>query len=255
MSTPRNIAIAAAREAGKFLLQLSQKEIKYQMKSVHDILAEGDLQSEKIIIEKIRKAFPDHSILSEEKGDEVHKKEFLWVIDPIDGTINFARKIEEYAISIALCQNKQIILGVIYQPIINKLYVAEKGKGAYLNNNKISASHETDTNNALAATDNSSELTKRIKNFNILSKICSEVRHIRIFGSCALHMTKLAEGKLDFYFKTSFNFWDFAAGIILLEEAGGKITDFTGKAISKESKNIIASNGVIHNAALNLILA
>src|SRR5690348_17474944 len=102
MKAPKQIAIEAAKEAGKLLLRLSQDEIKYQMKSAHDILAEGDLQSEKIIIDKIKAAFPNHSVLSEEKGEEDHNKEYLWVIDPIDGTINFSRKIEEYAISIAL---------------------------------------------------------------------------------------------------------------------------------------------------------
>ena len=253
MSTPRSVAIDAAKEAGELLLQLSKEDIKYQMKSEHDILAEGDLQSEKIIIDKIKGSFPRHSILSEEKGEEDLDKEYLWVVDPIDGTINFSRKIEEYAISIGLCHNGEIELGVIYQPVTGKLYVAEKGKGAYLNDQKITVSKETKTNNSLVATDNSSKIDARTSTFQILSKICTEVRHIRIFGSGALHLTKVAEGKLDFYYKPRCNFWDVAAGIILIQEAGGKVTDFNGNPISQASKDILASNGHLHSSALSLI--
>lgn len=253
MNTPKQVAITAAKDAGKLLLQLSQDDIKYQMKNTHDILAEGDLKSEKLIINRIKQTFPDHSILSEEEGEENHGKEYLWVIDPIDGTINFSRKIEEYAISIALCHNGDVELGVIYQPATNKLYVAEKGQGAYVNDRKIIVSEEQAAINALVATDNSSKIDARIETFRILSKICTEVRHIRIFGSGALHLARIAEGKLDFYYKARFNFWDYAAGIVLVQEAGGKITDFEGKAISGESKNIIASNGNIHTTAVNLI--
>lgn len=254
MNTPKHVAITAAKEAGELLLQLSRDDIKYQMKNAHDILAEGDLKSEKLIIDRIKQAFPDHSILSEEKGEENHGKEYLWVIDPIDGTINLARKIEEYAISIALCHNGKVELGVIFQPVTNKLYVAEKGQGAYLNDRRIIVSEEQEVINALVATDNSSKIDARIETFRILSKICTKVRHVRIFGSGALHLARIAEGKIDFYYKARFNFWDYAAGIVLLQEAGGKITDFEGKAISGESKNIVASNGVIHASALNLIV-
>jgi len=253
MDNTKQIAISAVKEAGRLLLDLSQDDIRFQMKNAHDVLAEGDLRSEELIISRIRKEFPDHSILSEEEGEEVHGKEYLWVIDPIDGTINFSRKIEEYAISIALCRKGEIELGVIYQPVMDKLYVAEKRKGAYLNDKKINVSSEQETINALVATDNSSKIDTRIANFQILSKICSEVRHTCIFGSGALHLAKIAEGKLDFYYKSRFNFWDYAAGIILIQEAGGKVTDFEGNIISRDSKNIIASNGVLHKKVLDLI--
>ena len=201
MNSPKQVAIAAAKDAANLLLQLSQEDIKYKIKNVRDILAEGDIKSESIILDRIKQAFPQHSILSEEKGEENHGKEYLWVIDPIDGTINFARKIEEYAISIALCHNGETELGVIYQPKTGKLYVAEKGKGAYLNDKRITVSKEKETINALVATDTTSKIDTRIENFTILTNICPHIRHVRIFGSCALHMAKLAEESLIFILK------------------------------------------------------
>ncbi len=253
MKTPREVAIEAAQESGKVLLKLLEKDIKFQMKNTVDIQAEGDLQSEKIILNIIKQHFPDHSFLSEEMGEELRKSEYLWIIDPIDGTINFSRKIEEFCISIALSHKGVLVLGLIYQPILNKLYVAEKSRGSFLNGEKLSVSTESDLINCLAATDNSSKLETRAENFKILYKICSQVRHIRIFGSAALHLAKLAEGKLDFYYKTRFNYWDYAAGIIIIQEAGGKVSDFAGNLISVDSKDIIASNGLVHTHALQAI--
>jgi myo-inositol-1(or 4)-monophosphatase len=253
MHSPREVAIAAAKEAGALLLRLSEEDIRYTMKNQHDILAEGDLQSEEIILKHIKDAFPAHCILSEEKGEVIRDSEYIWVIDPIDGTINFSRKIEEFCISIALVHRGEIVLGVLYQPVLDKLYVAEKGKGASLNEQKIVVSKETALINALVATDITSNVDKRKETFDVLNTICADFRHLRIFGSSALHLAKIAEGKLDFYFKTAFNYWDFAAGILLIEEAGGKVTDVDGDRISKDSPNIIASNGILHKAAVELV--
>lgn len=253
MDSHKQVAIEAAKEAGNILLRLSKETVSYRMKNRLDIQAEGDLISEKYIIGRIKQSFPHHSILSEEKGEEIHNADYLWVIDPLDGTINFSRNIEEYAVSIALCKNKEVKLGVIYQPVTDNLYIAEEGKGSYLNGKKIVVSSQRETISALAATDNSSNPEARRDTFRILSHICTKVRHIRIFGSGALHLAKIAEGKLDFYYKTRFNFWDYAAGVILLQESGGRVTDFSGKPVTIQSKNIIASNGVIHAASLRLI--
>lgn len=253
MQSYKQLAIEAAKEAGEILLSLSKKDINYQMKNAHDILAEGDLKSEKTIIKKIKSSFPHHSIFSEEAGEENHNSEFLWIIDPIDGTINFSRHIEEYCISIALSKNDEIILGIVYQPALGKLFVAEKGQGAFMNGQKISVSHESELINSLLATDNSSRQDARIETFNILSKICTEVRHIRIMGSGAMHLIRIAEGQLDLYYKSRFNYWDYAAGILILQEAGGKITDFEGSPINRNSKNILASNSMLHNKALEII--
>jgi myo-inositol-1(or 4)-monophosphatase len=142
MTDFQKVAIEAANEAGALLLELSKSTIKYQMKSSHDIQAEADLQSEELILRKIKTAFPTHSILAEESGEEMHESEYLWAIDPLDGTINYARGIEEYCVSIALCRRGQTILGVLYHPTLQLLIVAEKGQGTYLNGEKLEVSRE-----------------------------------------------------------------------------------------------------------------
>jgi len=253
MTPYKQVAIDAVKEAGELLSQLSKNDIKYKMKTPHDILAEGDLISEEIIINKIKSHFTNHSILSEEKGEENLSPEFLWIIDPIDGTINFSRHIEEFCISIALQVKERVILGLIYQPLTDKMYVAERGKGAYLNKKRIFVSKEKDIIKSLIATDISSNLEARTKTFRILSNISSQVRHVRIFGSSALHLTRLAEGQIDLYFKTVFKYWDFAAGMIIAEEAGGIVTDFEGNPLNRNSKNILATNNILHPIALKII--
>src|SRR5476649_1022518 len=137
MTDFKNVAVAAAQEAGDLLLELAKNPIKYRMKNSHDIQAEADLLSEELILRKIKTAFPTHSILAEESGEEIHESEYLWAIDPLDGTINYARGIEEYCVSIALCHRGQTILGVLYHPTLQLLIVAEKGHGAYLNGEKL----------------------------------------------------------------------------------------------------------------------
>ena len=249
----KNVAITAAKKAGKILLNLSASKIRYKMKAKHDILAEGDIKSEKAIIDEIKRHFPTHGILSEEMGEYIKKSEYLWVIDPIDGTINFSRQIEEYCISIAVEHRGKLILGLIYQPALDNLYIAEKGKGAYLNGKRITVSDEKEVISMLLATDSSSKIDTRIRNYEILAKACKEVRHIRIFGSGALHLAKIAFGNIDIYYKTKANYWDYASGALLVKEAGGIVTDFQGNKFSRTSKGIVASNGKTHTKILKML--
>lgn len=253
MTTYREAAESATRKSGALLIELSKSDVAYKMKSSHDILADADLRSEEIIIETIKAAFPGHDILSEEAGQQSKGSKYLWAIDPIDGTINFARHNEEYCISIALSEDDQLILGVIYQPALNKLYVAEKGQGAYLNGKKIMVSKESELINCLAAVDNSSKMDLRIKTFDAVRRVVTQVRQLRVMGSSALHLARMAEGQLDFYFKFSFNFWDYAAGMLILEEAGGKVTGIEGGPLTRSSKNILASNGLVHDKAQSVV--
>jgi myo-inositol-1(or 4)-monophosphatase len=223
------------------------------MKSSRDIQAEADLRSEAIIIDKINKAFPSHSIFAEESGEEIHESEYLWAIDPLDGTINYARGIEEYCISIALSQNGQTVLGVVYHPVLRQLYVAEKGKGAYLNGQKLKVSSESGLANCIIATDNTSHLEDRHKNFSLMVEVADEVRQIRVFGSAALHLVRVAQGQLDFYFKLRYNHWDFAAAALIVQEAGGVVTDTKGRALTRNSKSILAASSAIHAQAMALL--
>ncbi len=165
MNDFKTVAIEAAKQAGEILLELAKTPIKYEMKNSRDIQVEADLRSEKLIISKIKAAFPAHSIFAEESGEEIHESEYLWAVDPLDGTINYARGIEEFCIPIALSQHGQTILGVIYHPVEQQLFVAEKGEGAFLNGKKLEVSNEAKLVNCLVATDNTSHLEDRRKNF------------------------------------------------------------------------------------------
>ena len=251
----RRVAIEAAREAGTLALSLSKSKIEFQMKGAYDILAEADTKSEHIIVEKIKANFTTHSILSEENGDVENGSEYLWVIDPVDGTINYERHINEYCVSIALEHNGELILGVIYQPVYDKLFVASKANGVTLNGQAISVSKESNLINTLFSTENSSKMDVRTGDFKILLDICEKVRGVRIFGSGALHLAALAEGHIDFYFKTRFNYWDIAAGVVLIREAGGKVTDFDGHQLNRDSANIVASNSILHEDVIALLKA
>lgn len=253
MNDYRTVAIEAAKEAGAVLVKFSRGPIRYRMKSERDIQAEADLESEKVIKSKIKSAFPDHKILAEESGEDGVESEYLWVVDPLDGTINYARGIEEYAVSIALCRNGEIILGVIFQPALDRLLVAEKGRGAYLNGEPLTLSDEAELRNCLAATDTSSNLEARRYNFELLVKVAAAVRHVRIFGSTSLHLARIAQGQIDFYYKTRCNYWDVAAGALMVQEAGGIVTDMQGQPLTRESKTILAGTSAIHAKALNLL--
>lgn len=250
MNSPRDIAIKAARKAGDYTLTFLDKKVSYTMKTAHDIQAEADLGAEQIIISMIKTAFPGHDIFAEESGREDSQSDYLWVIDPIDGTINFSRHIEEYCVSIALCHKGKIILGVIYQPVLQKLIIAEAGKGTYVNGKKVSVSEESELINCLVDTDNSSDIEARKRNIDILSDFSSKVRHVRVFGSAAMGMARIAQGQIDIYFKTAFNYWDYAAGIVIVQEAGGMVTDIDGNGINIGSKNILACSKAMHKQAL-----
>lgn len=253
MNDYREVAIAAAKDAGGIILKLAQHPLAYDKKSERDIQAEADLESEKSIKNQIKSAFPGHSILAEESGAEAGGSDYLWVIDPLDGTINYARGIEEYAVSIALCKRDEIVLGVIYQPALGKMLVAEKGEGAFLNDKRLSLTGESELVDCLAATDTTSNLDLRRRNFELLANVASAVRHVRLFGSTSLHLGRIAQSQIDFYFKTHINFWDVAAGTLILQEAGGIVTDIDGRPLTAKSKTILAATKVIHPKALSLL--
>jgi myo-inositol-1(or 4)-monophosphatase len=141
---------------------------------------------------------------------------------------------------------------VVYHPVHQQLFVAEKGKGAYLNGQKLAVSSEATLVNCLAATDNTSHLKDRRKNFNLLVAVADEVRQIRVFGSAALHLVRVAQGQLDFYFKLRYNHWDYAAAALIVQEAGGTVTDISGQPLTRDSKSILAASGAIHSQAMAL---
>ena len=233
ISANLNVMIKASEKASKILIRDFGEIEKLQVskKGPTDFVTNSDLKVEKIIIEELKKARPNYSIISEENGVEINKdKNNIWIIDPIDGTINFLHGIPHFAISLALKKGQQIISGLIFDPIKNEMFFAEKDNGAYFNNQRIRVSKKNDINNCL---------------FGTGSKIPNDLDlPIRKSGCAALDMAYVASGRFDGYFQKNLNLWDIAAGIVLVKEAGGIINEIDLSI--NENIKIIASSADIN---------
>ena len=231
------------------------ENLQVSTKGPGDFVTSADKRTEKILIDELQKAHPEYGIITEETGI-INKTntEKRWVIDPIDGTMNFLNGIPQFAISIGYEEKGEIICGVIFNPIINEMFIAEKGNGAYLNNSRIRVSNKKKLKNALLVTGGPKENSK-IKNkiFSEYINVSNNVSNVRKFGSAALDMAYVACGRFDGYWQREINYWDIAAGIIILKEAGGFINFFEEDKDNPLKKNIIASNSNIHNELLDLI--
>ena len=231
------------------------ENLQVSSKGPGDFVTSADKRTEKIIIDELLRAHSDYGIISEETGvinkSNVEKK---WIIDPIDGTMNFLNGIPQFAISIAYEEKGEIICGVIFNPIINEMFVAEKGNGAYLNNSRIRVSNKKKIKDALLVTGGPKGNSKiKDKIFSEYINVSKNVSNVRKFGSAALDMAYVACGRFDGYWQRELNYWDIAAGIIILKEAGGFINFFEDDNNNPLKKNIIASNSNIHNELLDLI--
>ena len=232
ISANLNIMIKASEKASKILIRDFGEIEKLQVskKGPLDFVTNSDLKAEKIIIEELKKARPNYSIISEENGIENNKdKNNTWIIDPIDGTVNFLHGVPHFAISIALRSNEKIVSGLIFDPIKNEMFFAEKENGAFFNNHRIKVSSKNKINECLFATGG------KVKNEYDLPS--------RKSGSAALDMAYVASGRYDGYFQKNLNLWDIAAGIILIKEAGGLINDID-LANVKNLKVIASSSNI-----------
>ena len=232
-----NIMIKASEKASKILIRDfgEIENLQVSKKGPSDFVTNSDLKAEKIIIDDLKKARPNYSILSEEIGSENNKDDKnVWIIDPIDGTLNFLHGIPHFAISIALKSNNEIVSGLIFDPIKNEMFYAEKNKGAYFNNHRIRVSKKNEINDCLFVTGRK-------------SKIHFDFQHRRS-GSAALDMAYVAAGRFDGFFQHELKIWDIAAGIILIKEAGGIINDID---LSKtKNLDVITSSPDIHQKML-----
>ena len=252
-----NIIIKACRKAIKPLIRDfgEIEKLQVSVKGPGDFVTASDKKVEKILIEELSKARPNYSILSEEIGEIKNDEEFKWIIDPIDGTSNFLHGIPHFAISIGLEQKKEIICGIVYDPIKDEMFVAEKGNGAYLNNYRMRVSARSKLKNCLIVTGGpkfSSPVREKIlheyKNFS--SKVITPIRKM---GSAALDMAYVAAGRFDGFWQRDLNYWDIAAGIILVKEAGGFVTDFDGEDKFIEGKTILVTNARINKEMIEVL--
>jgi myo-inositol-1(or 4)-monophosphatase len=247
----------AAQEAGKIQLSFfgKQKEI-FHKSNEFDLVTNADKQSEEKIMSIIKENFPEHDILGEESG--MHKKElkseYLWVIDPLDGTTNFAHNFPHFAVSIGLVKNEKIILGVVYDPFKNETFSAIKGEGAFLNGEQIKVTQIPDLRKSLLATGFPYFKEKTLEeNLVYFKEFLYNAQAVRRPGSAALDLCYVAAGRLDGFWELNLAPWDVTAGVCIVREAGGKVTNFNSEDFTSEIRNIIATNSVIHEQMQTII--
>ena len=220
-----------------------------------DFVTSADKRTEKILIEELQKAHPEYGIITEEKGiiNKSNTKN-RWIIDPIDGTMNFLNSVPQFAISIGYEEDGEIKCGVIFNPIMNEMFCAEKGNGAYLNNSRIRVSNKKKIKDALLVTGGPKGASKiKDKIFSEYINVSKNVSNVRKFGSAALDIAYVACGRFDGYWQRELNYWDIAAGIVILKEAGGFIDFFEEDNSTPLKKNILATNPNIHEDLRKLI--
>lgn len=238
----------AAQAGAEQLRYFSERKFSISNKEgVNNLVTEADHAAEKAIIETIQSDFPGHFILSEESGEMASTSEYKWIIDPLDGTVNFAHGIPICAVSIGIEQNGEMIMGCVYAPFINELYYAEKGRGATLNDKKITVSAETDVLKSCLVTGFPYTYPKLHRGpLEIFSKLVMQGVPVRRLGSAAIDLCWVAAGRFDGFWEFNLSPWDTAAGEIIVKEAGGTITDFENKPFSCYQKQVLATNGKIH---------
>ena len=232
------------------------ENLQVSSKGPGDFVTSADKRTEKILIEELQRAHPEYGFITEETGiiNKSNTKN-RWIIDPIDGTFNFMNGVPQFAISIGYEEENEIKCGVIFNPIMNEMFCAEKGNGAYLNNSRIRVSNKKKIKNALIVTGGPKGESK-IKNkiFSEYINVSNNVSNVRKFGSAALDMAYVACGRFDGYWQRELNYWDVAAGIIILREAGGFLDFFEEDKNSPLKKNVLASNSFIHEELRQLII-
>lgn len=253
------VAINTAAKAGEWIkLKLGAHATLAHKSTPHDLVTEVDKGSETMIRNLIRTHFPHHSILGEEGVApgaaasaqalrELQDDEYLWIVDPIDGTTNFVHGFPFFSVSIALAHRGEVIVGVIYDPSRDELFVAEKGKGAYVKGKRLKVSGETALSDALIATgfpaDSGFALPANMKG---VEAVAPKARNIRVAGSAALHLAYVAAGRLSGFWEIGLNSWDIAAGALLVQEAGGRVTDTAGQPYTLAVRHVLATNGLVH---------
>ena len=249
-----SFAQLTAVKAGELLIKMSKNRHKISYKGRVNLVTEADLASEEFITETIKKKYPLHSILAEEEAAIENESEFRWIIDPLDGTTNYAHDFPFWCVSIALEFNGQIVVGAIHDPLRKEMFSAVKGGGAYLNKKKISVSTQQSLEKALLATGFPYDIgTSRENNLKYFDRFARKARGVRRAGSAALDLCYLACGRFDGFWELKLSPWDTAAGTLIVKEAGGKVTDFRGSRYSIYDKYILASNRKIHAQMMRVL--
>jgi myo-inositol-1(or 4)-monophosphatase len=259
----RAVLFECLREAGKILMKHYGRLRRIEHKGEIDLVTVADRESERAIKRILRRAFPEHGVLAEESGlaalagrgrGQRQTAQYLWIVDPLDGTTNYSHTFPAFSVSIALQAGGEIVLGGVYAPFQDEMFWAEKGKGARLNGRRIRVSRTPRLSESLVVTGFPYDRRKNVKRYlRYVEEFLLASHGVLRVGSAALDLCSVACGRLDGFWEEKLFPWDTAAGKLIVEEAGGKITDFKGNTFSPYGKEIVASNGVIHEEMLRVI--
>jgi len=258
VSETLDFARQTARQAGQLLLDLYHRRHHVRFKSSDiDVVTEADLASECLILDAIRARFPGQAILSEEGGGDLQAATrdmpSVWLVDPLDGTVNYARGFPVWGVTLALARQGQIVMGVIYDPLHDEIFGAERGQGAWCNGERIHVSDTSHLQGALVATGFAyKRATVADNNLAEFSAVMPHVQGVRRAGSAVLDLAYVAAGRLDAYWEMHLHPWDWAAGSLLVREAGGMVSDLHGAPWSFEARSLLATNGHLHATLLTL---
>lgn len=253
-----DFAIQTAREAGRVLADRFGRNVKISNKSEIDLVTESDLASEKVIIDRIRTHYPRHSILAEESGasnPDDRESGWRWIIDPLDGTTNYAHGYPCFCVSIALAYQGRMEIGVVYDPIRDEMFAAERGQGASLNSRRINVSGTMNLSAALLCTGFPYDVRERNEFARHFANFIMKAQGVRRDGAAALDLAYVAAGRFDGFWEEGLKPWDVAAGALIIEEAGGRVSKYRGEPLDIYSPPIVASNGLIHDQMREVLLS
>ncbi|MDP8257927.1 MAG: inositol monophosphatase family protein [Candidatus Aadella gelida] len=250
----KEVAIMAAQSAGEYVVSRvgNIREIKHKG-GINNIVTDADKASEKMIIDLITKEFPEHSILAEESGMSENKSGIKWIIDPIDGTTNFAHGFPVFCVSIGVAIDGEVAVGAVYDPTRKELFVGEKGKGATINGNPIRVSGCEKVNESLISTGFAYDKKKKEENFKNFKTMMNNAQAVRRPGSAAIDLCYVACGRFDGFWEMYLSPWDTAAGQLMVKETGGKVTGFGGDKFDIYDEQLLATNGLIHDEMIALL--
>ena len=245
-----------AQQAGEILVSKLQQGFSIEQKGRIDLVTDADRASEKYIVERLTKMFPHHSICAEEGGWTEKSSEFVWFVDPLDGTTNFAHGFPYFSVSVALAQGGEVVLGVVYNPASRECFVAERGSGAFLNGERINVSKHTRLLDSLLITGFPYDIaTNPDNNMRAFEQAYKASQGVRRNGSAALDLCQVACGRVEAFWEKYLQPWDMAAGSVIVAEAGGQISDCKGERFVPLGTEILASNGLVHGELLEILLA
>lgn len=245
-------AIEIARDASALLRDYAGRHVGFELKGEHDLVTAADRASESLIVQRLQSAYPSHSIVAEEGGEHAGSSDFRWYVDPLDGTTNFAHGFPVYNVTLALEHAGELIAGVIADPTRDEVFTAERGSGAFLNGQRIHVSNVKRIEDALVGTGFPSRRRHQNVNVHFFYQLSMLSHGVRRPGAAALDLASVACGRLDMFWEFHLNPWDVAAGILMIQEAGGSCTDMHGAPVDLRGPHILADNGLVHQETLAL---